>query len=248
MLKSKISGMDVFGLTFVRIEEGKMLKKYLLVGVVIAITTVAHAITPRTTFMNGLSGGFNAGYQANKSKVAAYTVYNTPTAGIHIDYNRIVSNNAFMISGNTFLGSGLEVNYAFNSGNKIQPDVFNDSDIRTVKRRFTGVLTLRGGVVSGRTAYEVNGSLLVTKWSSQGNDITTKILSRLRAGFAPGTGVTFALDDSKRTSIGLAYRYEMYLKGSNAAFYPDSNSVNGISLAVPRHNAHVALVKFNMHF
>jgi hypothetical protein len=205
-----------------------MLKKYLLAGAVIVMATVANAI-PRTTFMNGLSGGINAGYQANKAPTAKYSEYSTPTAGIHIDYNRIISSA-------TFLGSGLEVNYAFKKGRLVQPDAFNGSDIRTLKRTFTGVLTLRGGVISGRIAYEVNGALLVTQWRSQGKDAVTKALNRLRPGFAPGAGVTVALDEQKKMSIGAVYRYEIYSKGSTA---PNP---------VPRYNAHVVLVKFNYHF
>jgi opacity protein-like surface antigen len=204
-----------------------MLKKYLLAGAAIAMVTVAHAV-PRTMFMNGLSGGINAGYQANKAPEAKYSEYNTPTAGAHIDYNRIVSSGIF-------LGSGLEVNYAFNKGRLIQPDVFNGSDIRTLRRTATGVLTLRGGMISGRAAYEINGSLIVTKWKSQGKDATTKFLNRIRPGFAPGAAITVALDETKKMSVGVAYRYEIYSKGSRA------------DNPLPRYNAHVALVKLSYH-
>jgi len=209
-----------------------MLKKYLLAGVVIVTTTAAYA-APRSTFMNGLSGGMSAGYQANKIPDAKALGYNSPTAGLHIDYNRIISSTVF-------LGSGLEFNYAFAKGKKYLPDILNASDIRTLTRTFTALLTLRGGIVSGRIAYELNGSLILTKWKTQGKDIVINSFTRYRSGFtpgfAPGFAVTVALDEAKKMSIGVGYRYEIY---------PKSHTANPPAL---RYNAHVAVVKFNFHF
>lgn len=205
-----------------------MLKKCLLAALVITVTTVAHAI-PHITFMNGLSAGVNAGYQANKIPDWKVMNYNSPTAGVHLDYNRIISSG-------TFLGSGLEFNYGFAKGKKYQTDVFNPNDWRTLSRTFTALLTLRGGIVSGRAAYELNGSLIVTKWKTPGKDAVAKRWDRYRPGFAPGVAVTVALDDAKKMSISVGYRYEIYPKGHKA------------DLPVARLNAHVAFAKFNFHF
>lgn len=220
-------------------------KKYLLAGVSIAITvvvstmtTVAHALIPRTTFMNGLSGGVNVGYQANKvpknlSLFGTTLSYNAPVTGIHIDYNRIISSN-------TFLGSGLEANYAFSSGKTLEPGF-------SLKRTYTAALTLRGGIISGRVAYEINGAFLAAKWQCPKQYFNAPALNRIRPGFAPGVGMTVALDDTKKMSVSAVYRYEIYPKGANAAVYPDG-SMAGSNYAVPRLNAHVALIKFNVHF